>query len=777
MTAEQDLNEARNFVALLAGSPDAAVTLVALQEGKPTVARRDALAVLWPWVVERQRAGFGIYVTVNETASEARTKGDITRIRAVWIDDDTPSDEARTNWAIEPHLIVESSPGKRHYYWLTDAAPDPVFEDVMRAMIAGHAGADKGVFDISRVLRLPGTLNLKAAPYLVRVVHRSPRPRYDPAELIAAFPTVDTIEAGNRASFDLSGALQTIESAGPGLHDALRGCAAYMASRGVPPELTAPWLTAYAERHSDGTPRCRSRIAEIPGLVASAAAKFLQPETIDGADPLDLFATAYAQSFGFTKTDYPPAIGALAADISARMGCDPLIPAWTALAACAGLLPDRLQLQVKFYDDTWREAPRLWLALVGDPSSKKSPPMSAVLAPIERLQSDWAKLHEVDMARWRDECAAARRGKTAEPREPSMPRVLAHDATTESLALVLHTTPAGMLVVHDELSGWFGAHDAYRPTGTSKDRAFWLQAYNGAPFVVDRVKSTIHVPHLSVSMVGGIQPGPMREIAKKSGEDGLLQRFIVLPTSAAKPGRDIAPDAAAQEGWGAVVAELSAVRENPGAWPTLFKLSPAAQQALDAARHRLDQLSRSPALDRRLAVALAKGEGQLARLVLVYHLLESRGGVGFFGESEPEPVVSLDTTARAVRVFFDLVVPAQFDFYSRIVGESEHQQQARRVAGYILAHELDTITDRAVYREALKELREDERGRADVMRSLELAGWLAPAKEFKGRVTQWTVNPRVHSKYAVQAVAEQARRRNVVATIRSTASSDKTDIL
>ena len=158
----------------------------------------------------------------------------------------------------------------------------------------------------------------------------------------------------------------------------------------------------------------------------------------------------------------------------------------------------------------------------------------------------------------------------------------------------------------------------------------------------------------------------------------------------------------------------------------------------------------------------------MARLTLIYHLIENRDGEGMFGEREPAPLVSEATATKAVRVFFDLFVPAQFDFYSRVVGESEHQRRQRRVAGYILAHGLELIKDRDIYRECLKELEgvDHERARADVMRSLELAGWVAPAKESKGRTTHWTVNPKVHSKFAVHAVDEKARRESIVLSIR-----------
>jgi hypothetical protein len=46
------------------------------------------------------------------------------------------------------------------------------------------------------------------------------------------------------------------------------------------------------------------------------------------------------------------------------------------------------------------------------------------------------------------------------------------------------------------------------------------------------------------------------------------------------------------------------------------------------------------------------------------------------------------------------------------------------------------------------------------MRALELAGWARPdgTRGGAGRVTAWTINPTVHTKFAARAKAERDRR-------------------
>jgi hypothetical protein len=65
---------------------------------------------------------------------------------------------------------------------------------------------------------------------------------------------------------------------------------------------------------------------------------------------------------------------------------------------------------------------------------------------------------------------------------------LLQDTTIEATQDILKDSPNGVLCFQDELSGWFGSMDKYsNARGAAKDRAFWLEAFNGAPYSVHRV--------------------------------------------------------------------------------------------------------------------------------------------------------------------------------------------------------------------------------------------------------------------------------------------------
>jgi hypothetical protein len=144
--------------------------------------------------LQQYAAGAGVYVTVNETNSRGRHAEQVTRIRAIWVEDDSGF---TGTFPIEPSIIVETSPGHRHLYWLVrdhwpaDEQGRRDFDGVMERMVADY-GSDKNAKDISRVLRVPGFLHRKNpdAPHLVRITTTSDK-RYTRAELLAAFPPIE----------------------------------------------------------------------------------------------------------------------------------------------------------------------------------------------------------------------------------------------------------------------------------------------------------------------------------------------------------------------------------------------------------------------------------------------------------------------------------------------------------------------------------------------------------------------------------------------------------
>ncbi|MHB1304591.1 MAG: DUF3987 domain-containing protein [Acidiphilium sp.] len=194
----------------------------------------------------------------------------------------------------------------------------------------------------------------------------------------------------------------------------------------------------------------------------------------------------------------------------------------------------------------WREPPHLWIGSVGDSGTNKSSGADAlmrdVLPAIEaRMAADFpdrlkewrasAEAAKVLFERWQTDVREATMSGHAPPHapaegepEPQAPRLVQSDVTIERVASLLpYAAPKGLLVTRDELSGWLLGLTAYNEAG----RAFWIEAFGGRPYRVDRQKllKPIDVPRLVVAVSGSTQPQKLAEMFRDA-DDGLLGRFI-----------------------------------------------------------------------------------------------------------------------------------------------------------------------------------------------------------------------------------------------------------
>src|SRR5262245_6028552 len=192
-----DIEQSAQFLKLI--DPQAgSFTFQTFEDRKPPTNGRLARVVLrspaYPELQELHAQGAGIYLTINQTDGTGRKIENITRIRAIWMEDD--NNGPRQRLPLPPSMVVETSPQHFHRYWLVegewpaDEQGRTDFSGVMERMVADY-GSDKNAKDISRVLRVPGFLHRKNGdPYLVHIVEASGK-RYTRAQILAAFPPIE----------------------------------------------------------------------------------------------------------------------------------------------------------------------------------------------------------------------------------------------------------------------------------------------------------------------------------------------------------------------------------------------------------------------------------------------------------------------------------------------------------------------------------------------------------------------------------------------------------
>jgi len=119
----------------------------------PTAADKAA-----EWALEKAQNGREVYFCAHLLTDPRRIKENATAVHTLWGDLDNaevPEGE------ITPTAVVQSSPNRFHCYWrLTDGIP-PQAAELLNKRLALEIGADPSGFDLTQLLRVPGTANYK----------------------------------------------------------------------------------------------------------------------------------------------------------------------------------------------------------------------------------------------------------------------------------------------------------------------------------------------------------------------------------------------------------------------------------------------------------------------------------------------------------------------------------------------------------------------------------------------------------------------------------------
>ena len=355
----------------------------------------------------------------------------------------------------------------------------------------------------------------------------------------------------------------------------------------------------------------------------------------------------------FSEDLLPDSFRPLVADVAERMQVPMDYPAVVMVLCLAGAVNRRAVIQPKANDTGWVVVPNLWGGIIAPPGFMKSPVIQAATRPLNQIQTEWRQEHEEalkDYARekeeyelrraaWKEQYkAASKKGNTApdrpedEPEEPKLRRLIVNDATFEALHQTMSENPAGILVIRDELTGWWSQLDR---AGREGERAFCLQAWNGdTGHTIDRIgRGTIHVEACCMSMLGGIQPGRLRSYLVDALEDGpsndgLIQRFQLLVWPDTAPDWnyvDRAPDAASEQQAARVFRKLVELdAENPAR----LRFATDAQELFIEWLAELEAKIRGDELHPALVSHLSKYRKLMPALAVLFHLAETAAGNG-----------------------------------------------------------------------------------------------------------------------------------------------------
>lgn len=364
--------------------------------------------------------------------------------------------------------------------------------------------------------------------------------------------------------------------------------------------------------------------------------------------------------------------------------------------------------------DGWAEPPVLWAIVIGNPSMNKSPGLDAILTPLkaaERVRremalealNEWraaAEVAKVAECRWKEEVKTAmhngeeapERPKTANPGpEPVLPRLAMSDATIEKVSVIVASQPRGTLLARDELAGWLQGMSRY--AGGGSDRPFWLEAYGGRSYSVERMgRDPVYVDRLTVGVLGGIQPDRLRSLLMKSDDDGLLARFLPIWPNPAPVNRPKAMhDAALVETALERLLSLAMPTDETGHLrPSYLHFSEKARDLLDL--YRITVREWEAEAEGLLLSFIGKLPGIAVRLSLVLAFLDWAEGDG----EEPQ-AITVQHFGRAAHLVESYLLPMARRAYTD--GDpSKGEREGRKLVALIRRHGWKQFTTRDAQR-------------------------------------------------------------------------------
>jgi putative DNA primase/helicase len=175
-----DPRETKRFLDALCGADcrEEVFTFQTFSDGK----NDRSLAKTWSDTLSREtaadmerlnKAGAGIFVTVNKTDGKGRKNKNVIAVRGPFVDlDGSPIEAVQGWWSLKPYIILESSPNRYHAYWRHNGSIKLKDFKQLQLKLAVKFNGDPSVHDLPRVMRLPGAWHQKnkEEPFQTRIV-------------------------------------------------------------------------------------------------------------------------------------------------------------------------------------------------------------------------------------------------------------------------------------------------------------------------------------------------------------------------------------------------------------------------------------------------------------------------------------------------------------------------------------------------------------------------------------------------------------------------------
>ena len=358
------------------------------------------------------------------------------------------------------------------------------------------------------------------------------------------------------------------------------------------------------------------------------------------AFPLDLLPSLWRDWVGETA-------GALNAPVD--------YVAQSLLAAVSGLCGAGASVRI---GPRWSEPLVLWQALVGAPSSGKSPAMASVRELLATLDAEQAN----------DEAAE------------ESPRVLVEETSLSAVADSVAASRRGVVLWRDDGAEWLGS-------APETARRQWLQAWSAGPLSLGNRRIDRFAVSLLLALSAERLPGLLTS-------DELAGRFL-FAWPALPEHRSLAATTPARDAEALAALRRIADKVRRPESPLELVVDPRGLKAFDGFLAGLASELREETDGLEMAW-LGKGRGTVARLAGVLELL----AWSELGPGGPPGALGAEQIERGVRLWSDYFRPHAFALFHRLV-PSESERRARRVVRWLRQSGLGEVSREQVRVEAL----------------------------------------------------------------------------
>lgn len=511
-----------------------------------------------PSVSDLNESGAGIFWMVNYGDGKGRAAGNVIGVRALFVDLDGAPLEPVLTAGPEPHAVIESSSGRFHAYWAVADCTLDRFGPLQRAL-ARRFNGDTTVHDLPRVMRLPGFVHRKGAPFVTRILSLAAIQPY-PVQALVDVLALD--EAGTTKTRSAPATQPAGAIIAGGRNNALARMAGTMQRKGM--SLTAIEAALIAENAARCSPpltddevhgiaRSVSRYpasspASTAPLPADEAAEYVWP------DPIPPGAR---QTPDIHAGILPGIFGEFAAAVAESTQTPPAIATMFIVSVLGAVLQRRRE--VSPFNDGYIEPVALWVVICYAVGGRKTAVWNACMAPliyaeklfadraraeihrryaarevatkrIEKLKQDAARADDANIrARFQDEI---KRELDEMPDELKPPRIFTGNATPEKTEAMMADQGGKLFISSDEADTLLNISGALR--GGIVGNEVYLKGHAGSAIRVDRQGREAHLdrPALSIGLI--VQPETFSELAagKRMRANGMLARpLYAVPKS------------------------------------------------------------------------------------------------------------------------------------------------------------------------------------------------------------------------------------------------------